>query len=481
MHMIKYWLGKLALFFAASSAAVMAQSAEFEVVDSAVYKDLEYGGWDWNYRVIRCSDRYNCVALVLNAVKGRAAIRATEDGASTWSSKLVVHQGGAAGNGWDVDGVRLFDVAMATSDIWIAVGDSVFGRYDYGTNPPTRVTRSRRFIVRTTNAGESWVTDYVSDSGPTFTGATMFGGRHGVVTSHRELLYTTNAGENWTAVTYPPIPYPEPSARFRTVIMLSPTHWRTTAYSRSTGLNYLVNTYDAGQTWAIDSSNDFDQIERHDFIDSAHGWRVGWIEGANPTTASGYVMRTTDGGGTWSQQWSREERRPTGLLSVDFINPYVGFAAGLDAEFMYTVDGGISWTRYDTLVRYDIKALGESPTILSVVGLDENTALLGLSTTKLIRFTRRVSHVGVDPRDPGNGVLIYPNPSGAVLGARLSRYSKEVRFQIVNNIGQIVLHGSRQVATDRELNIDVSSLNPGSFTMVIDTEHGRLASRFIRR
>jgi photosystem II stability/assembly factor-like uncharacterized protein len=61
--------------------------------------------------------------------------------------------------------------------------------------------------------------------------------------------------------------------------------------------------------------------------------RQGWVAGA------GRVLATTDGGQTWTRQYSG----PAALDQVDFIDAQHGWAAGTSA-LLRTTDGGATWT-----------------------------------------------------------------------------------------------------------------------------------------
>jgi photosystem II stability/assembly factor-like uncharacterized protein len=70
------------------------------------------------------------------------------------------------------------------------------------------------------------------------------------------------------------------------------------------------------------------------FVDADNGWLVG---------DGGLVMRSTDGGATWSRQ---SVATPSDLTQVRFVNAQDGWlAAALGGEVWRTTDGGQSWER----------------------------------------------------------------------------------------------------------------------------------------
>ena len=68
------------------------------------------------------------------------------------------------------------------------------------------------------------------------------------------------------------------------------------------------------------------------FIDVVHGWAVG---------DDGAVVRTRDGGHTWSVH---DAGTPAALWSVHFVDAERGWAVGVNGTVVASTDGGRSWT-----------------------------------------------------------------------------------------------------------------------------------------
>ncbi len=91
------------------------------------------------------------------------------------------------------------------------------------------------------------------------------------------------------------------------------------AIGRGQSSGWSAKIFDAGQL--LDLS----------FVDNAHGWAVG---------TNGKIMKTTNGGTTWSTQVSPTDAN---LNGVDFLDLNVGYAVGNLGAFLRTTDGGTHW------------------------------------------------------------------------------------------------------------------------------------------
>lgn len=74
-----------------------------------------------------------------------------------------------------------------------------------------------------------------------------------------------------------------------------------------------------------------------DFVDASNGWIAGIDEGNNVST----ILRTADGGRTWSQQ---VEIVGDTLFDVDFADVANGWAVGIEGTIYRTSDAGTTWS-----------------------------------------------------------------------------------------------------------------------------------------
>ncbi|MGB9178363.1 MAG: YCF48-related protein [Pyrinomonadaceae bacterium] len=92
----------------------------------------------------------------------------------------------------------------------------------------------------------------------------------------------------------------------------------------------ILRSADGGTSWSQQSSGTSAQLQAVRFLDSLHGWAVG-----------NAVLYTTDGGQTW--QTGTRSGNLSELYDVDFVDGSFGWACG-GGVVMKTTDGGQTWS-----------------------------------------------------------------------------------------------------------------------------------------
>ena len=93
----------------------------------------------------------------------------------------------------------------------------------------------------------------------------------------------------------------------------------------------IVRTADGGKTWTIQSSGTKETLWGVFFADATNGTAVG---------ENGTILRTTDGGASWVPQTSGTALN---LRAVSFADGSNGTAVGEGGVILRTTDGGSSW------------------------------------------------------------------------------------------------------------------------------------------
>jgi photosystem II stability/assembly factor-like uncharacterized protein len=74
---------------------------------------------------------------------------------------------------------------------------------------------------------------------------------------------------------------------------------------------------------------------------------IGYTGGTNFTfNGAGKLLKTTDGGDTWTVQWE-SSTSGTGITSLHFFTTLNGLAGTMSGDIMKTTDGGLTWTTWD--------------------------------------------------------------------------------------------------------------------------------------
>jgi photosystem II stability/assembly factor-like uncharacterized protein len=176
----------------------------------------------------------------------------------------------------------------------------------------------------------------------------------GTLTPGKRLFETHDGGVTWTAV--PDLPALAPSA----VCGLSVVD-QSVVYA--SGTNYpnrparMMRTVDGGATWAAwDMSGHAALLVDTHFTDADHGWVVGGQATVpNPTRddVRAVVLRTEDGGRTWVDRLAPlAAELPLGewgwkIHFVDAMLGYVALESFVRGAILKTTDGGASWSRID--------------------------------------------------------------------------------------------------------------------------------------
>jgi len=185
-------------------------------------------------------------------------------------------------------------------------------------------------LIRTTDGGRHWTHQLAGSLTFSFADsrsgwATGFSDGGGVV--HR----TTDGGKTWTSAAIP--------TRLRWVQALGSSRAVIGGYE-----GFVAHTTD-GATWQSSTrvaGDFFGDLNALQFVDATTGWAAG---------SSGEVLKTADGGASWTPQASGTDQD---LHDVGFIDAYDGWAVGRQGVILHTSDGGATWTPQTSGVSDDL-------------------------------------------------------------------------------------------------------------------------------
>jgi photosystem II stability/assembly factor-like uncharacterized protein len=210
-------------------------------------------------------------------------------------------------------------------------------------------------IIKTTDGGLTWVLQqstpgvYLRCLG--FAGASI--GWVGTLTRSRRLYHTVDGGATWAVVT--PLPVEAPVAVCGLSVVSAMVVYAS-GTNRPTDVPAMMKTLDGGATWtAWNMSAHASILVDTCFVDALHGWVVGGkADESTPTTRDKLkpvVLETTDGGLTWVNRLAGHEAQfPFGEWGwkIQFLDDKVGFVSlenFSEAAILKTTNGGQTWIR----------------------------------------------------------------------------------------------------------------------------------------
>jgi photosystem II stability/assembly factor-like uncharacterized protein len=181
-------------------------------------------------------------------------------------------------------------------------------------------------VLRTINGGTTWTVHHQGPSNNwnsvSFSGAI----RGWLVGEDGAIWRTINGGVGWSA---------QSSGTAET---LYGVHFVDDQIGYAVGTSTILRTISGGASWSKEVRED--ALKSVHFVNRDTGWAVG---------NSAVILRTRNGGSTWSQQNSEVSTKS--LLSVHFANARKGWAVGTanypgyrDGMIMRTTDGGDTWS-----------------------------------------------------------------------------------------------------------------------------------------
>ena len=247
--------------------------------------------------------------------------------------------------------------------------------------------------VHTTDGGESWSLG----SHPEGTGA------HDVVLLDDSTGYafgggiyrTTDDGATWILQGHYGIPFEGASFPERNVGV---------AVGSFGG---IARTVDGGTSWTVLGNGTNWHIQDVFFVDAQNGWCLAWDCCGTFDTE---IRHTTNGGTSWSVQHTSDER----LWAVKFTDPFEGIIVGSNGTMLRTSDGGLTWSVPGNWTNQDLNDVffvdGERGFATGNAGVILSTTDGGLAWVSELSPTR-YNIMGVCSRMPGELVMVGENGS----------------------------------------------------------------------
>lgn len=342
------------------------------------------GGHTWQSETFDPLNTLHCLSFIDSltgwAVGSYGEIKKTSDGGISWFRKVT--------------GLRsdIYDISAPDTVNMYAVSDS-------GT------------ILRSTNGGLYW--NIINTPTPNHLRSVhFFATNAGVAVGDKGVIVRTiNSGNSWDVTT--------PSLLDFTSVFFSDGIHGWAVGRRGT----VYKTNDAGMSWSSAIINGIDtsiNLTKVYFVDNQNGWMVG-----NFGLYKNYskFFKTTNGGIEWVHASSDSTM---GILSVFFLDPYLGWAVGKSKNLLKTIDGGYTWIPqytplHNTTTFFDVQFFSEATgLIVGGTGHIFKTTNGGKNWIQLTTNTNRTfySTVFVDSLIGwvvgSNGTIMRTNDGGGV-------------------------------------------------------------------
>lgn len=222
-------------------------------------------------------------------------------------------------------------------------------------------------IHRTRDGGDTW-TQLVDQPGTFFRAILFTSETRGFVanigpnyfpgvTDDVPLYETRDGGETWTELTRIVGPRPTGICNFHRV-----DDQHLVAVGRVGGPSFVMTSSTGGDSWrSVEITADIAMLIDARFTSATEGLVIGGSS-TNLGASRTIVLRTEDGGASWTEVYRSETGQELGW-KLSFPTPEVGYASVLayhdDSAVLKTTDGGRSWRRIPLGVgRYEAKGIG---------------------------------------------------------------------------------------------------------------------------
>ena len=174
------------------------------------------------------------------------------------------------------------------------------------------------------------------------------GPSRGLVAGTGTIRSTSDGGATWTAACLP-----ESTDGYVVALAVRGDRAWAAGTPREGGGAFLLRSTDAGSTWTdVALPPGANSLKDITFPDDDHGWAVGQHTQTDPAYGPQYgdgalLLRTTDGGVTWTLAHAFDPDVAAGLNRLSFSDPRHGWAVGQTRTntpaLLATADGGDTW------------------------------------------------------------------------------------------------------------------------------------------
>jgi len=233
----------------------------------------------------------------------------------------------------------------------------------------------------------------------------------------------------------------------------------------------ILRTTNGGQTWTIvyTSNRPYELIWKAWFPSHQVGYAT--IQSYNSNTTQRYISKTTDGGLTWNElPLVNSAIREFG---IGFINDTVGWVGGENTGYQ-TLNGGLTWTN---------KNIGQYANKFSIVkDVNGNYTAYAIGV-RLFKMQTGIATGIQDKLNDSSKFVIYPNPvrSGGYVSISLEKIkSKIVRAELVSPEGKVkglLFNGYYPGTQESPFMLQLPDIDAGNYLIRFTDELGKIINK----
>jgi hypothetical protein len=215
-------------------------------------------------------------------------------------------------------------------------------------------------------------------------------------------------------------------------------------FTHDWGIGWMgfTKSTDNGKTWSFDSLADFSNTSLSDiyFIDENTGWICGDSDAKNDKYSYyDLVLKTTDGGNSWTEMLNDSIFRPKGLSEIKFYDKHNGIAVGREDKILTTSDGGETWfNHFDKWhePHYEYNGRQANNPVLHV-DYAGTTPLIGTMNYGVVWYLEDSPSSVQSVSDAG--IKTYPNPFYESVTISFPEFMQgNAKIEIYNSVGVLI-------------------------------------------
>jgi photosystem II stability/assembly factor-like uncharacterized protein len=388
--------------------------------EGSVYKTTD-GGSSWVRQRHDTSKFYTGVSFISGTegwVCGNSTILHTTDGGTTWTTQSVPAGADAvevrfvdSQNGWAAGALRSILHTTNGGQTWTLQLGGVYNepnnRYPFNGLDAVDAgfaiaVGGGNSIYTTNNGGAQWISRGSGSGTRPFRFARTDADHIWTANNDSEVLYSVNGGKKWDRSIIQLTIQCDTCSNAADLVFLSNNEGWAVINGLYTSTSWVWHTIDGGKTWqslnvlntgpltgialvdantlvAVSGANDliFRSTDRGTTWNSVShpsggtwfgavrfvpGTQTGWTIGEG-----GKILKTTDGGASWTLQ--RNASHANNLLDVSFADLNNGWAVG--GEQLHTADGGATWVKQNTGLSTSYSVYAVTPAVAYVGGTQD--------------------------------------------------------------------------------------------------------------